>query len=253
VIDSLGNPQSILLVGGTSEIGQAIVDRLAQGGRLQRLTLLGRNEQALDKVAQEWQDRGVETCVVIADLAGEVDPAVLTQRCFHEHDVDVVVLAAGVTPGEEAHKDPKAARDVAMVNFVSQMQLGTELVQRMLVQGHGTLVVLSSVAAERPRGDNYLYGATKSGLDAWANGLADALADEPLRILVVRPGMVRTRMSQGHKEAPFTCDKEDVAEAVAKNLVSGPVTVWVPAQLRALMSGLRHTPRPVFRKVSKRR
>ena len=83
--------------------------------------------------------------------------------------------------------------------------------------------------------------------------IADALADEPIRILVVRPGMVRTRMSAGHKEAPFTCDPEDVAEAVAKNLRGGPVTVWVPAQLRYMMSGLRHAPRPVFRRVSKMR
>jgi len=65
--------------------------------------------------------------------------------------------------------------------------------------------------------------------------------------------MVRTRMSAGHKEAPMTCDPQDVAEVVAKNLRSGPVTVWVPGQLRLLMSGLRHAPRPVFRRVSKMR
>lgn len=253
MIDSLGNVQSVLLVGGTSEIGGAILERFARGGRLQRVVLLGRNEAALEQVAQSWRDRGVEASVVLADLSGELDVPVLTARCFEDGDLDVVVLAAGITPDTAVETDPSLARDVAMVNFVSQMQLGTEIVQRLRLQGHGALVVLSSVAGERPRADNYVYGATKSGLDAWANGLADALADEPLRILVVRPGMVRTRMSAGQKEAPFTCDPEDVAEAVAKNLRSGPVTVWVPAQLRALMSGLRHAPRPVFRRVSKMR
>ncbi len=253
MIDSLGNVQSVLLVGGTSEIGQAILERFATGGRLQRVVLLGRNEAELETVAQGWRDRGVEVVVVLADLAGELDVPVLTGRCFEAGDIDVVVLAAGITPDSSVETDSGLARDVAMVNFVSQMQLGTEFVQRLRLQGHGALVVLSSVAGERPRADNYVYGATKVGLDAWANGLADALADEPLRIMVVRPGMVRTRMSAGHKEAPLTCDPQDVAETIAKNLRSGPVTVWVPGSLRVLMSGLRHAPRPVFRRVSKMR
>ncbi|MEZ5159251.1 MAG: SDR family NAD(P)-dependent oxidoreductase [Candidatus Nanopelagicales bacterium] len=250
MIDSLGSVQSVLLIGGTSEIGLAILERLAQGGRLQRIVFLGRNEQALERTAESWRDRGMQTQVILADLSGELDVPVLTERCFDSGDLDVVVFAAGITPDSSALLDQQGAREVAMVNFVSQMQLGTEIVQRLRLQGHGALVVLSSVAGERPRADNYLYGATKAGLDAWANGLADALAGEPVRILVVRPGMVRTRMSAGHKEAPFTCDPEDVAEAVAKNLRSGPVTVWVPPQLRYLMSGLRHTPRPVFRRLS---
>ena len=252
-MDSLGNVQSVLLVGGTSEIGHAILTRLAQGNRLQRIVLLGRNEAALETAAQGWRDSGIETSVVVADLAGEIDVPVLTARCFESGDIDVVVMAAGITPNAEAETDAELVRRVALVNFVSQMQLGTELVQRLRLQGHGALVVLSSVAVERPRADNYVYGATKGGLDAWANGLADALIDEPIRILVVRPGMVRTRMSIRHKEAPFTCDPEDVAEAVAKNLRTGPITVWVPPQLRRLMSGLRHAPRPVFRKASKMR
>lgn len=252
-MDSLGNVQSVLLVGGTSEIGHAILTRLAQGNRLQRIVLLGRNEAALETAAQGWRDSGIETSVVVADLAGEIDVPVLTARCFESGDIDVVVMAAGITPNAEAETDAELVRRVALVNFVSQMQLGTELVQRLRLQGHGALVVLSSVAVERPRADNYVYGATKGGLDAWANGLADALIDEPIRILVVRPGMVRTRMSIRHKEAPFTCDPEDVAEAVAKNLRTGPITVWVPPQLRILMSGLRHAPRPVFRKASKMR
>jgi decaprenylphospho-beta-D-erythro-pentofuranosid-2-ulose 2-reductase len=253
VIDSLGNVQSVLLVGGTSEIGHAVLDRLAAGGRLARIVLLGRDEQALEQVAQAWQERGVQTRVVVADLTGEIDVPVLTQRCFDDHDIDVVVFAAGITPDDAAMTDPALARDVALVNFVSQMQLGTEFVQRLRLQGHGALVVISSVAGERPRADNYVYGATKAGIDAWANGLADALAAEPIRVLVVRPGMVRTRMSAGMKQAPLTCDPEDVAEAIAENLVSGPATVWVPAQLRYLMSGLRHTPRPVFRRLSQMR
>lgn len=253
MIDALGNVQSVLLVGGTSEIGQAILERFAQGQRLRRIVLLGRNEQALEDCASHWRDAGVQAKVVVADLAGELDVTVLTARCFEDGDLDVVVLAAGITPDASVAEDQALSHDVAMVNFVSQMQLGTELVQHLRLQGHGALVVLSSVAAERPRADNYVYGATKAALDAWANGLADSLVGEGIRVLVVRPGMVRTRMSAGQKEPPFTCDPQDVADAVAKHIHTGPVTVWVPPQLRAFMSGLRHTPRPVFRRLSKMR
>lgn len=253
MIDSLGNVQSVLVIGGTSEIGQAILERFAQGDRLQRIVLLGRDEAALQQYCEDWRDRGVDARFVLADLAGELDAPTLTARCFGDQDIDVVVMAAGITPDEAVNSDSDYARDVALVNFVSQMQLGTEIVSRLRLQGHGVLVVLSSVAGERPRADNYVYGATKAGLDAWANGLADALVGTPLRVLVVRPGMVRTRMSAGMKEAPMTSDPVDVADAVAKHLMRGPVTVWVPSPLRVLMSGLRHAPRPVFRKVSSMR
>ncbi|MBK9435029.1 MAG: SDR family NAD(P)-dependent oxidoreductase [Micrococcales bacterium] len=127
MMDSLGNVQSVLLVGGTSEIGHAILTRLAQGNRLQRIVLLGRNEQALETVAQRWRDAGVETSVVVADLAAEIDVPVLTSRCFESGDIDVVIMAAGITPDSEVESDAELVRRVAMVNFVSQMQLGTEL------------------------------------------------------------------------------------------------------------------------------
>ena len=83
--------------------------------------------------------------------------------------------------------------------------------------------------------------------------VADALVGSGVRVLVVRPGKVRTRMSADSPDAPLTCDKEDVAAAVATHLTRGPTTIWVPAPLQFFMSGLRHLPRPVFRKVAERR
>ncbi len=241
MIDALGKPQSVLVVGGTSEIGLAIVRALS--GRLQRVVLAGRDRGALEKAAGEFDAQ-----VVDLDLtdAGTWQPAL--EQAFAGGDIDVVVLAAGMLGDNDT--DPAL---MATVNYVGPMTVGTEAVRRLRRQGHGVLVVMSSVAAERPRADNYLYGSTKAGLDAWANGLADALAGTGVRVLMVRPGMVRTRMSAGHPEAPMTCEKEDVAAAVAKHLMSGPTTIWVPAPLQAFMSALRHLPRPVFRKVAARR
>jgi decaprenylphospho-beta-D-erythro-pentofuranosid-2-ulose 2-reductase len=243
VIDSLGKPQSVLLVGGTSEIGLAIVRELS--GRLQHVVLAGRDRPALEQAAREFGPAGQ---VVDLDLTKPVTWAPAVQTAFVNRDVDVVILAAGMLGDNDT--DPAL---MAQINYVGPIAVGTQAVQRLRQQGHGVLVVLSSVAAERPRADNYLYGSTKAGLDAWANGLADALVGSGVRVLVVRPGMVRTRMSADSPEAPMTCEKEDVARAVAKNLVNGPVTIWVPAPLQVLMSGLRHLPRPVFRKVAAQR
>ena len=96
-----------------------------------------------------------------------------------------------------------------------------------------------------------MYGAAKAGLDAWANGLADSVHGLPIRVLVVRPGMVRTKMSAGLPEAPFTCDPDVVGRAVLRRLNKGPALIWVPGKLRIVMSVLRHLPRFVFRRLSR--
>ena len=119
-------------------------------------------------------------------------------------------------------------------------------------QGHGTLVVLSSVAGERARADNYVYGATKAGLDAFAQGLGDALVDSGARVMVVRPGFVHTRMTTGLEPAPFSTTPEAVADVVLDGLAKRRDVVWAPPVLRWLFAVLRHLPRGVWRKVSAR-
>jgi decaprenylphospho-beta-D-erythro-pentofuranosid-2-ulose 2-reductase len=116
-------------------------------------------------------------------------------------------------------------------------------------QGHGTLVVLSSVAGERVRKANYVYGATKAGLDGFAQGLNDALAGTGGRVLVVRPGFVHSKMTAGLKVAPFATTPPAVAEAVVSGLRRGAHTVWAPPVLRWVFTVMRHLPRAVWRRV----
>jgi decaprenylphospho-beta-D-erythro-pentofuranosid-2-ulose 2-reductase len=252
VINGLGAVQSVLVVGGASEIGLATVRRLASKGRLQRVVLAGRPsdrlEEAHRQLAAELRGAAVETASMdltrIGGIADIVDG-------LWQGGIDVVVLAAGVLPDpDEAARDPRVAVHAANVNYVGQLEAGTAALAAMQRQGHGSLVVISSVAAERPRKDNFVYGSSKVGLDAWATGAADALSGSPIRVVVVRPGMVRTRMSAGMPEAPMTCDADDVAKVAAKAAVRGPTTVWVPGKLRYVMSVLRHLPRPIFRRLS---
>jgi len=252
VIDALGNPQSVLLIGGTSEIGLATIARLARGKRLARVVLAGRRGDSLEAAAAKVRPllvdaQAVETLSLELTSLDSIEAAI---EAAFATPIDAVVIAAGVLPDQQrASTDADYATWANQVNFLGPVHAGTLVANKLRAQGRGALVVLSSVAAERPRKDNYVYGSAKAGLDAWANGLADELVGSGVRVLVVRPGMVRTRMSRGLPEAPMTTDASVVADAIAKNLVTGPTTIWVPAQLQVLMSGLRHLPRPLFRKV----
>src|SRR5205807_2029078 len=96
---------------------------------------------------------------------------------------------------------------------------------------------------------NFVYGSSKAGLDAFAQGLRDSLVGTGVDVVVVRPGFVHTKMTAGMKAAPFATTPEAVAAAIAGALRSVPHTVWVPSQLRYVMAVLRHLPRPVFRRL----
>ena len=119
-------------------------------------------------------------------------------------------------------------------------------------QGHGTLVVLSSVAGERARRSNYVYGSTKAGLDAFAQGLGDSLVDAGGRVLVVRPGFVHTRMTTGLEAQPFSTTPEVVAEQVMRGLAANRDVVWAPPVLHWVFAVMRHLPRRLWRVISAR-
>lgn len=249
MIDGLGAVQDILVVGGSSEIAHAIVVELAVKKRLRKVVLAGRSvDLAVSSMRNLMPDVDVQAMSLDLTKTGSIAVAL---SAGWGSGFDVVLLAAGVLPDQTmAERDPAVAVDAALVNFVGQLEAGTLAMTKFREQGRGVLVVISSVAVERPRVDNFVYGSGKVGLDYWANGLADSVDGKAIRVLVVRPGMVRTRMSRHLPEAPMTCDPSDVAKAVAKSLVRGPSTVWVPSRLRWVMALLRHLPRPIFRKLS---
>ena len=249
MIDGLGRPQHVLVVGGTSEIGLAICRELASTQRPVSFTLLGRSVDSLREAAAQLSKHahGAQVLFAQADLNDPLGTHEMVERLWQQTDFDLVLLTAGVLPESKTeHSDPDAAVSAAMVNFVGQLAVGTRAISRFDQRGSGYLVVVSSVAAERIRPDNYLYGATKAGLDGWAVGAAYAHRNSPVRVMVVRPGMVRTRMSKGMKEVPFTTDAEDVAATVVKHLRRGAIVIWSPAVLKYVMIVLRRLPARVF-------
>jgi decaprenylphospho-beta-D-erythro-pentofuranosid-2-ulose 2-reductase len=247
--DALGRAQSVLVLGGTSEIAQATVRALvARGAR--RVVLAGRRPEALEAVAAALRAAGapgVQTLRWDADDP-ETHEAVVEQA-WAGGDVDLVLVAAGVLGEQEvAERSPAATRAILQTNFVGLASTMVAVAERLRAQGHGVLVVLSSVAAERPRRANFVYASSKAGLDAFAQGLGDALVGTGPRVLVVRPGFVHTKMTAGRPPAPFSTTPQAVAEAIVAGLASGAHTVWAPRGLRVLMAVVRALPRPLFRR-----
>jgi decaprenylphospho-beta-D-erythro-pentofuranosid-2-ulose 2-reductase len=250
VIDALGDPQSVLVLGGSSEIANATVLTLPRS-RLRRVVLAGRPGPALDAAAHRLTGSGVAGVEATAfDAADTGSHQRIVDAIFDAGDIDIVMLAFGVLGDQmQVEADPALAVEIATVNYTGAVSVGLHVARRLRGQGHGHLVVLSSVAGDRARRSNYVYGSTKAGLDAFAQGLGDALAGSGASVLVVRPGMVRTRMSAGLPEAPMTSDPEEVARVIVAGLRKGKHTVYAPGPLKFLMSAVKAVPRPIFRRL----
>lgn len=247
--DATGAVESVLVLGGGSEIGEAIVRRLI-AGRARRVVLAGRPGR-LEEVAARLRAAGAETITVAWDATNVEEHAAVFARLWREHgDVDVVIAAAGVLAGEEqAQRDGQMTARVLNQNFSGLAAALIEAANHLRVQGHGAIVVLSSVAGVRARRANFVYGASKAGLDSFAQGLGDSLADDGVSVLVVRPGFVRTRMTSGLRAPPLSTTADAVAERVVAALRAGKHSVWAPAPMRWLMMVLRLLPRRLWRRI----
>ena len=251
MIDALGEPQTVAVLGGTSEIALAITTHLASG-RARRVLLAARDEAALADARTQVLAAGATDVETLAlDAADTTTHDATVAQLFAGGDVDVVLLAFGLLGDQaEAEADPDRAVEVASVNYVGALSLGLRVANQLKRQGHGALVVLSSVAGERARKTNFVYGSSKAGLDSFAQGLGDSLHGSGVRVIIVRPGFVRTKMTAGLPDAPMATTPDAVADAVVKALRTGREIVWVPGPMRVVMSGLRHLPRPVFRRLN---
>lgn len=249
MIDAVGNPQSLLLLGGTSDIALAIAEKyLAQ--RPLRVVLAARPSPRLDEAAQRLRTAGAEVETVDFDAADTHSHPMVVDKAFADGDIDVTVVAFGLLgDAEEAWQDHAQAVEMATVNYTAPVSMGVALAERLKQQGHGSVIALSSVAGERVRRSNFVYGSTKAGFDGFYLGLGEALAPYGVRVTVVRPGQVRTKMTEGMDKAPLEQTAESVADIAVDSVRRGKDLVWAPGTFRWVMSVLRHVPRPIFRKL----
>jgi decaprenylphospho-beta-D-erythro-pentofuranosid-2-ulose 2-reductase len=249
VNDATGTPRRVLLLGGTSEIGLAIVRRALRGRRGE--VVLAARPSARSAEAAETLRRDGHAVTELAFEATATDThAEVVASAFPGDDLDLAIVAFGVLGDQEQLlHDPAGAVELLRTNLLGAVSVGLPLADRMRAQGHGAILALSSVAAERPRRSNFVYGSSKAGLDAFYSGLADELHGTGVSVTVLRPGFVHTRMTAGREPAPLATDPESVAEVAMSALRTRTPVAWAPAPLRWVMAVLRHLPRSLFRRL----
>lgn len=249
--DGLGSVQSVLVLGGGSDVGLATARALV-AERARTVVLAARKPDALVHEAEDLRRRGArEVDLVEFDADALETHAAFVEDVFERHgDIDLVLVAFGVLGDQAvAERDPHAALGVLHTNFLGAVSAIIPVVERLRAQGHGDLVVLSSVAGERGRRSNFVYGSSKAGLDVFCQGLGDSLTGSGVHVTIVRPGFVHTKMTRELPPPPLATTPEAVARAIVDGVRSGADIVWAPAPMRFVMSGLRHLPRAIFRKL----
>jgi decaprenylphospho-beta-D-erythro-pentofuranosid-2-ulose 2-reductase len=226
VIDAVGNPQSLLLLGGTSEIALAIASRYAARRPL-RVVLAARASERLDAAVETLRATGATVSTVDFDAKDTASHPAVLDKAFADGDIDVTVVAFGLLgDAEQAWQDHSRAVELAQVNYTAAVSVGVALAERLRRQGHGRVVALSSVAGERVRRSNFVYGSTKAGMDGFYLGLGEALRGDGITVTVVRPGFVHTRMTEGMKAAPLSATADQVAEVVVNAVHKRRDLVW---------------------------
>lgn len=251
--DAFGGPQSVVVLGGTSEIAGALVDTFV-ADRCQTVVLAGRDVIGLAAVAKRARDGGAAVVETVTFDAADVTRAEATvQRCFDAvtDGVDLVLVTVGLL-GESEDDASAPARIVELIttNFTWPAAAIGAAAERMRAQGYGRILVFSSVAGIRTRLANSLYGSAKAGLDQFALGLSETLRGSGVLVQIVRPGFVRTKMTRGRRSAPFAVGPEAVAAAVRRGIERNQPVIWIPGFLRWVFLVVRHLPKPLWRQIS---
>ena len=239
------------IVGGTRGMGRALARLLAARG--DALVLLGRNAEELATSARDLAARGARGPIATGrmDLAEPSGfAAALDAADAAVGGLDTLVVTAGDFAAQgELERDPERLRHLLEVNFTATATLCQLVAERFAARGGGTICAFSSVAGDRARRSNYLYGASKAGLSAFLEGLGLAYRDRRVRVVCVRPGFVKTAMTAGLPVPPFAGEPDAVAQIVLRGLDRGTPVVYAPPVWRFVMLAIRLLPRAVMRRV----
>jgi decaprenylphospho-beta-D-erythro-pentofuranosid-2-ulose 2-reductase len=240
----------VVFLGATKGMGRALARLMSRRG--DRLFLLGRDAADLERSARDLEVRGGPPVASgPCDLEKpETFAAALDAAESALGGVDTVVVTAGLfATQDQLEADPELARRLLLVDFTNTVVFCEEARRRLLAHGGGTLCVFSSVAGERGRKPVVLYGAAKAGLTRYLEGLDHRFRAAGLRTVCVKPGFVRTSMTDGLPAPPFAGEPEAVARRVLRAIDAGTPVVYAPAAWRGIMLVIRLLPRFVMRRV----
>lgn len=233
MLNGFKNPGRVALIGASSEIGLAIISQLPENPGREVITVGHSGEYELDITDKSAREAAI-------------------QNIFAGGDLDVAIIAVGLlglSPGMSRTDNLLAAIDV---NYVSTVHLVELIVAGMKVQAHGTILVISSFAQVRPRGDNFGYGSTKAALDFYARGMADSLAGTGVSLKILRPGFVKSKMTIGMKVAPFAITSRECGRYGVLALESSENITWAPSILKYVALIFKLLPAPLFQKITQR-
>jgi decaprenylphospho-beta-D-erythro-pentofuranosid-2-ulose 2-reductase len=243
----------ILIIGATSAIAVACARRWAL--EQARFALVGRNAGKLRQVAEDLKVRGADDVSVhVLDLMDFEAHAATVQACFAAlGEVDVALVAHGVLSDQSlCQRDAAAARLEFATNATSVISIVTHLAAQMEQVGNGTLAVISSVAGDRGRASNYVYGSAKAAISAFCQGLQLRLHPRGVHVLTIKPGPVDTPMTAGMKlPAALTASADRVAQDIVHAAARGGGTLYTPWFWRWIMTIVRAVPTFVMMRVQR--
>ncbi len=243
--------RKIVVLGATSGIAEATCWIWATQGA--SLFLVARNAEKLAVVAADLKTRGaayVDTAVADLDNTGD-HASLLTHAINSLGGMDVAYLAHGILGDQAAaEQDFAVAEQILRTNFVAPVSMLTWLANYCVQRHSGVLAVISSVAGDRGRKSNYLYGASKAGLSAFLGGLRNRVDREGVTVLTIKPGPVKTAMTAGMKGSEKFADVEKVAKAIVGAVDAKKDTLYVPFVWGPIMGVIQHIPEQVFKKLN---
>lgn len=237
----------VAIYGATSAIAQALARDYAKDGC--SLVLVARNAERADAVAADLRVRGATSVeIVVADLSHVPSLAAVVSQVGGN---DVAVVAHGTLPEQAAAvADADLTARALHDNFVAHAALLTHIANALDGQGHGTLAVIGSVAGDRGRRANYVYGSAKAGLNVFTQGLRHRLALRGVSVVLVKPGLVDTPMTASFAKGPLWSAPERVARDIRRGIDSGTAVVYSPWYWRGIMFAIRALPDSIFKRLS---
>lgn len=246
----MNNTKRIVIVGATSAIAEHCARLWAMAGPAE-LVLVARDASRAEPIASDLRVRGAAGVRVVA--ADFLAPAAIedTVAAIAARSIDIVLIAHGLLPDQGAcEQDLEQARQALDVNALSPVLFAEAFARRLALQGHGTLAVIGSVAGDRGRKSNYVYGAAKGLVERYVQGLQHRFAGTGVKAVLIKPGPTDTPMTAHLKErGARLAPVEAVAQAIVDAVARGRPVAYVPGKWRIIMFVIRHLPAFVFNKL----